>query len=337
MLDGGTGNDTASYEDNWGGVFINLGAGRGYGNAAQGDTLIAIENLRGGSFGDALLGDAGVNRLEGLGGDDVLIGGLGADILDGGSGSDFASYEDNWGGVFINLAAGRGYGNAAEGDLLIGIENLRGGHLNDAFVGDAGVNRIEGMAGDDVLIGGFGADVLVGGDGRDTASYEDNSGGVFINLLDGRGYGNAAEGDVLIGIEDLRGGIFADGLLGDDGANRLAGGLGADTLYGLGGADTFVFDTAPSAANADTINDFVGGVDRIELARSSYGALALGTLATGAFTTGAAATTAEHRIVFDAATGRLLYDADGNGAGAAVLIATLQGTPTVSAADFLVT
>jgi serralysin len=55
-----------------------------------------------------------------------------------------------------------------------------------------------------------------------------------------------------------------------------------------------------------------------------------------AFVSGAAAADANDRIIYNAATGQLFYDADGNGAGAAVLFATLDGKPPVTAADFLV-
>ena len=50
------------------------------------------------------------------------------------------------------------------------------------------------------------------------------------------------------------------------------------------------------------------------------------------------AATADTRIVYDATTGALSYDADGTGAGAAVVFAIL-GTathPAITAADFLV-
>jgi hypothetical protein len=43
-----------------------------------------------------------------------------------------------------------------------------------------------------------------------------------------------------------------------------------------------------------------------------------------------------HRIIYDGATGQLFYEADGNGAGAQVLFATLTGAPVVAATDFLV-
>ncbi len=64
--------------------------------------------------------------------------------------------------------------------------------------------------------------------------------------------------------------------------------------------------------------------------------LAAGALAAGAFTTGSAATQADDRIVYNTATGALLFDADGTGGAAAVQFATLAGGLALTSADFLV-
>ena len=48
----------------------------------------------------------------------------------------------------------------------------------------------------------------------------------------------------------------------------------------------------------------------------------------------ASATTGQ--FLFDTDNGHLLWDADGTGSGAAVLIATLSNTPSLAASDFVV-
>jgi len=89
--------------------------------------------------------------------------------------------------------------------------------------------------------------------------------------------------------------------------------------------------------NVDTIADFAHGTDRIALDDAAFTAIGgPGALNANAFFAGAAAHDADDRIIYDQATGQLFYDADGNGAGAAVLFATLNGAPMITATDFTV-
>ena len=53
-------------------------------------------------------------------------------------------------------------------------------------------------------------------------------------------------------------------------------------------------------------------------------------------TQGAAAADANDYLIYDNGTGALLYDADGNGAGAATQIALLGSNLALTAADFFV-
>lgn len=131
------------------------------------------------------------------------------------------------------------------------------------------------------------------------------------------------------------GALGNDTLTGGGGADWIWGNSGDDTLRGGGGADRFHF-TSP-AGGVDTIADFsTAQGDKIELLGSGFGALAGGPLSVSAFVVGGAATTADQRVVYDSATGNLFWDADGSGAGAAVLIAKLTGAPALAAADFVI-
>src|SRR5207237_8931248 len=202
--------------------------------------------------------------------------------------------------------------------------------------------------------GGAGNAVMYGGLGNDT--YYVDAPGDVVNEFAGEGaadrvvaaasYALSANADVELletatqsgtGAIDLTGSSLANTINGNDGANILDGRGGNDVLTGFGGADSFQFTTALGAGNVDTIFGFVSGSDKIVLDDAVFAGIGpLGSLAAGSFVTGSAAADAEDRIIYNAATGALLYDADGNGAGAAVQFATLGGSPALAASDFMV-
>ena len=95
---------------------------------------------------------------------------------------------------------------------------------------------------------------------------------------------------------------------------------------------------AETAANFDTIKDFVHAVDHIEISRAAFaafGADPAGALPGAAFTTGTAAATADQHLIYNSATGALFYDPDGLGGAAQVQIALLSGKPTLTSADIV--
>jgi Ca2+-binding RTX toxin-like protein len=332
--------------------------------------------LRGAAGTDTLLGGAGDDTLGGGDGNDILTGGLGADYLSGGTGIDTATYAQATAAVKVNLADPSLNAGEAKGDTFNSIENLEGSAFNDTFDGNAGANTLNGndgldllrgAAGNDILKGGAGGDTLGGGDGNDlliggegedhlsggngvdTASYAEAQAGVIVNLAASDRNAGEAAGDIFGSVENLVGSKFNDLLTGNGVANLIQGGTGDDTINGRGGNDTltghsgkniFVFDTALSATgNVDTITDFSRVDDTIQLDNTIFTKLlATGALASGYFranATGAAQDKNDH-ILYETDTGKLFYDADGNGAGLAVHFATLTGNPTITAADFLV-
>lgn len=328
------------------------------------------DTLRGDEGNDTLAGGLGGDTLRGGEGRDVLAGGAGNNTLDGGGSVDRVSYAWAASGVAVSLDLTDWQATGVSTDLLIAVEDLDGSAYGDRLQGSIGSNTLRGLAGNDrldgflgndtldggtgndVLIGGRGADVLIGGAGFDTASYADSRQAVTVSLArPGFNRGDAA-GDTFDGIEAVVGGAGNDTLAGAGGGERLSGGKGNDTLRGLtgkdvleGGAgdDRFVFDTALNAAtNADRITDFRAADDTIVLAKAIFSAAGLGavgsTLSSAAFKNlSVGAVDRDDRILYDAATGALHYDADGSGRGfAPVLFATLEGSPVVTAADFTI-
>ena len=349
--------------------------GTTFGDTLLGDTGNNIIFGDGGND-NWLDGRIGNDTIYGGDGNDVLIGGWGADHLDGGAGTrDRAQYTDSTQGLRVDLQVSSTNTGIAAGDTYAGIEDVYGTFQGDTLLGDTGDNVIWGAAGNDVwldgrigndtifggdgndvLIGGWGADVLDGGAGtRDRVQYTDSQTGLRVDLQFASTNTGIAAGDTFVQIEDVYGSFRDDSILGDSGDNilwgasgndvidgrlgndTLIGGAGNDTLTGGTGADVFIFDFTLGASNVDTITDYSATDDSIHLDDAVFAAFtATGALADAAFTLGLAATTAAHRIIHNASTGELLYDADGSGAGAAIHFATLStGTP-LTAGEFLI-
>lgn len=237
-------------------------------------------------------------------------------------------------------------------------DTLSGNDGNDTLAGEAGDDRLLGGSGNDSLLGGAGNDTLTGGAGadrleggtgtRDQISYSDATAGLRVDLISPNTNTGFAAGDTYSGIEDIEGSSFADVLLGGSFGNILYGGeqndtlfgrLGADTLHGgdgndllMGnehndvlhggaGADTFVFDRALGAQNVDTIIDFVPGTDVIRLSTQIFAAIGP-QLTADEFRVRSSALDGNDFILYNTQNRGLYYDADGRGAGAAVLFAT---------------
>ncbi|MFI0844374.1 beta strand repeat-containing protein [Mesorhizobium sp. IMUNJ 23232] len=273
FLDGSVGIDTADYSFSGAAVFIDRINFTAEGGDAEGDTLISIENFIGSAFDDGFFTDNGSNAIFGgagndfilaNGGDDVIAGGLGGDTISGGDGIDLANYEGSNFGVVVDLLNGKVSGGDAAGDILSGIENLRGSAVGDTLGLDNSNNTIDGRSGDDILlgfggndtlIGGAGFDDLSGGDqddtltggadgdflkgdaGFDTAVYTGSDAAVSINLAGGFSTGGDAQGDLLSSIEKVIGSFFNDAFQGGEAGEQFFGSLGIDTIFGGGAAD----------------------------------------------------------------------------------------------------
>ncbi|MFH0709591.1 MAG: Ig-like domain-containing protein, partial [Pseudomonadota bacterium] len=149
-----------------------------------------------------------------------------------------------------------------------GVDNISGGILNDAIIGDAGDDTLSGNDGHDTLSGGIGNDTLSGGTGIDHLSGGDGndalyggadadslSGDAGDDLLDGGTGDDIVKGG--IGNDALYGGAGNDRLEGDSGNDILNGGAGADVLMGGDGEDILTFDAS------DTLIDGGKGFDTL--------------------------------------------------------------------------
>ncbi|MDD5273623.1 MAG: hypothetical protein PHU14_13000 [Methylovulum sp.] len=169
-----------------------------------------------------------------------------------------------------------------------------------------------------------------------TASYTDQGGTAESKTSAATG----VVGVVKIGTanaDTLNGTVGNDNLYGGGGNDTLNGGLGNDTLTGGAGSDIFRFNFAPATTNIDKITDFTVADDTIQLENSIFTKLTTtGVLNAADFHIGTDAVDANDFIIYNQASGALSYDSDGNGAVAAVQIATLGVNLPLTNADFIV-
>ncbi|KQM97916.1 hypothetical protein ASE85_13670 [Sphingobium sp. Leaf26] len=334
-------------------------------------TLTGSANINGtgNDLAQAIVGNSGNNSLIGLGGndvleggtgDDVLNGGLGNDTLDGGTGTDTVTYAGGAAGVTVSLAiAGAQNTVGAGSDTLISVENLIGTSFDDVLTGNGSANTLSGGSGQDTLNGGAGVDMMDGGSASDIY-YVDNigdnviesssTGGSNDQIFSSVSYtlaGRYVEKLFLTGSANINGtgngldqsitGNSGKNILdGGGGDDVLNGGAGADTLTGGPGLDIFVFNSALGSSNVDTITDYVVANDTIRLDDAIFTGLAVGTLGAAQFQIGSAANDAGDRIIYNSATGALLFDADGTGAIAAVQFASIGTGLAMVASEFVV-
>ncbi len=324
------------------------------------------DSLRGGSDDDSLAGDDGDDDLAGDDGADNLSGGRGRDDLHGGADDDSLSGglgDDSLAGDDGDdrLLADAGDDSASGG---LGDDMVRGGDGADTLSGDDGVDVVDGGSGDDRVKGDADGDVdtYVGGTGRDLIDYSDDTGGVAIDLALSRVRGIGSGRDKVSGFEDAIGGHGDDRLGGTAEANNLSGGEGRDRIEGLGGndsasggagddaivggdgadtidggagrdrmsggegADLFIFGAGSGIG--DRIDDFVMGVDDIDLSGIDANAALLGDQA---FTMVSRFSGAAGELTYR--SGKLSGDVDGD--GAADFSVTLTGSPVLTAGDII--
>jgi Ca2+-binding RTX toxin-like protein len=318
---------------------------------------------------NVLTGGAGNDSLNGGTGIDTMIGGAGNDLMYVDNVGDVVTEVLNEGIDTVRSTINFTLGDNVERLALLGSTSVNGtgNDLANIITGNSAANILIGRGGGDTLNGAAGADEMRGGLGNDHYVV-DNVGDTIVE-----GYGNGTDSvkssvnfSLSTSVENLRlvgaGAISGTGngldnhLTGNGAANALNGaagidtidgaagndtlngGIGNDVLTGGAGADKYMFDSGLNGStNVDQVAGFSAVDDTIVLDQTIFSALpSLGTLAAGRFFAGAAAHDADDRIIYDSATGKIFYDADGNGAGAQVLFAQLGAGTALTNADFLI-
>lgn len=249
---------------------------------------VVIEDARGGSGNDILVGNESDNTLKGGGGEDLLIGAGGDDYLYGGNNVDTLV-----GGTGLNYYDG-GAGNdtfdlSGGGSSYIRFSGATAGVIVDKITntihdGQGGIDTVIDPSGgsfsfdltvfDDTFIGddrgnymgtNRGNDTFDGRGGSDTWNGAKAPSGVKVNLS--LVENNAEDGfgfiDTVVNVENVNGSAYADEITGNNGNNRLWGNDSGDTLKGLGRND-FLY----GGAGEDTLyggggRDYLyGGADR---------------------------------------------------------------------------
>ena len=366
-MEGGAGNDF-SFVDNGADQVVELaGAGTdrlfasvsyALAGGASVETLSTTDNvgtaainLTGNELANTIFGNNGSNILDGKAGADTLAGFGGDDLYFVDSALDRVAESAGQGTdrVFAGVSYALGAGVSVEtlgttNNAGTGALNLTGNELAQTVIGNEGANSLDGKGGADTMAGLGGNDFYYADNAADRVIEAAGAGSdrVFASLSYTLGAGVSAEilgttNNAGTGAIDLTGNELANTLLGNAGANILDGKGGADTLAGSAGADGFAFTTALGGGNVDRIGDFQSGVDKLRLDDAIFGGIGTpGAFNAAAFVTGNAAADGNDRIVYNGATGQLFYDADGSGTGAAVLFATLDGHPVLTASDFTV-
>lgn len=324
-MKGGTGNDTYILDSKSDLVIENSAAGTDKVITSVNYTLTKnVENLvldqaildvkgvlsgailgTGNGLDNILVGNQLANTLTGLAGNDTLDGGFGlkADTLAGGAGNDTYYINNTLDKIVESSGAG----------VDIALAKV------DVFALAANVENLKLL------------EMGINADGSPVAAY--GFGNSLANTITGNNE-----------VNQLYGLAGNDTLYGRGGNDALIGGAGSDTLAGGLGSDHFIFDTTLSSVNnVDSIVDFSSGVDVIQLSSPIFKKLVGdansdfdGDLSADNFKIGAVAADANDFIVYNQATGDLYYDADGNGALAAVKFANLIGRVDLVSTDFTV-
>jgi hypothetical protein len=239
-------------------------------------------------------------------------------------------------GVSYAPALGNLYVDTGTVEIVFTMDSPRGIDFIPVSDGAGGTKIVLGDGA--TITGTKGADRI---DGKHTVTGEPLPTG-HADLIDARGGDNRVSG--LAGNDWIIGGKGHDVLKGGGGDDRLEGGLGPNWLKGGKGDDVFVLapdlDTlvGKGGVKADghaSIKDFDIDRDMIELGAGVFTVLGP-TLEASEFRVGRSAKDADDHILYDAKSGKILFDADGEGGEHAVRIARIDKNLELDEGNFLI-
>lgn len=187
-VDGGSGIDTLDLSQiNFGsGIGVNLADHRLQvnGTATKIGEVFNIEKVVGTAYQDYFAGGFESASYYGGTGLDTMFGWSAADYFDGGSESssgpavyDLISYISSWDGVDVDLSRSSGHGQigaAAQGDVLVNVENLEGSNHQDILKNGSALPTgtwIRGLGGDDTIFLRAAGSTAYGGADDDTIHF----------------------------------------------------------------------------------------------------------------------------------------------------------------------
>jgi serralysin len=265
---------------------------------------VVIEDARGGSGNDKLIGNSADNTLNGRAGADNMRGGGGNDVYvvdgagdivnEGVAGSNGIDTVRSL--ISFSLVHSAHVLGAIENLTLIGSGKISatGNALNNVLVGNAGANVLHGGAGADTIDGGAGADNMFGGAGNNV--YVVNKAGDIVNervagssgidtvqssisfsLVNSAHVLGTFENLTLIGSGNISGtgNALSNVLTGNAGANVLNGGAGADTIDGGAGADNMRGGAGNDVYVVDNAGDISTRASRARAASIPYSRLSV--------------------------------------------------------------
>nr|WP_269769548.1 M10 family metallopeptidase C-terminal domain-containing protein [Roseomonas rubea] len=231
-IDGGLGFDLADYTGNNGNVTVNLATGRAAHQMGGTDTLVSIEEIRGSTASDTILGSGANERMRGNAGNDTMVGAGGIDTLDYGTGGN---------GVSLDLALGTGFDGLSGFDSVIGFEYVIGSRSGDIVTGTSAGETIDGGDGNDNLNGAAGSDLIIGGTGFDTVFYAGGHAAISAIVQFNGTSGHSATVTSAMGVDTLRDFEAINGSInGDSITIQSIDDVSGFQARGFGGNDTII-------------------------------------------------------------------------------------------------